>query len=63
MSADSKNIPETVEQIALNNMVNIEALLDVLIDKGIIQEDDFQAAKTRIEARIIDAQREANGQA
>lgn len=50
-------VPRTVEQMTLNNMVNIEALLDVLISSGTIKEREFYAAKQRIEKQIMDAQK------
>jgi len=50
-------IPSNVEQISINNMVNVEALLDVLIRAGVITETAFFEAKRRIEQQIIDAQK------
>jgi hypothetical protein len=53
--------PANIEQISINNMVNVEALLDVLISAGIITEQAFFDAKRRIEQQIIDAQKQVSG--
>ena len=54
-----RNVPVTVEQMAINNMVNVEALLEVLIASGAVTEAKFLAAKSRIEQRILDAHQAA----
>lgn len=59
MNPDAQ-IPTNVEQMVVNNMVNVEALLDTLIRAGVIKEQDFYDAKTRIEQQIIDAQKAAS---
>lgn len=53
--------PANLEQISINNMVNVEALLDVLISAKVITEQAFFDAKRRIEQQIIDAQKSASG--
>jgi len=57
--AGSNETPTTIEQMTINNLVNVEAMLDVLISSGVITEQAFVEAKGRIEQKIIAAQREA----
>ena len=46
----------TIEQVTFNNTVSIEALLDALMKKGVLTEQDFFASKRAIEQKIIDSQ-------
>jgi hypothetical protein len=55
--SEQRNVPVTVEQMSVNNMVNIEALLDCLIQSGVLTEAKFLAAKQSIENRILEAQK------
>ncbi|NUQ36103.1 MAG: hypothetical protein HUU29_14310 [Planctomycetaceae bacterium] len=49
----------SLEQITFNNTVSIEALLDALMKKGVITEQDFFASRRVIEEKIVAANQNA----
>lgn len=56
---EDRNVPNTIEQLCVNNMVNVEAILECLIEGGIIEESKFTETKSKIEQRIVQAQQAA----
>lgn len=47
--------PGNLEQVTFNNTVSIEAILDLLIKKGLVSERDFFESKKQIEQRVLSA--------